>query len=152
GQAPEEQSRANAKERHKVIACRGSVTDYRTDLKGVQPRGWPPGSTWDKVPGSNTPDKNEVVIAVIGHGNARFAARAIPLSCGARNKFEGYRIFVDNLKHGLDGRERQWLVKSESQVLRLAATLTYLNLASQPPSEATGLEMITAAMEPNEVT
>jgi hypothetical protein len=52
----------------KVIACRGSVTDYRTDLKGVQPRGWPPGATWDKVPGSNTPDKNEVVIAVIGHG------------------------------------------------------------------------------------
>jgi hypothetical protein len=84
--------------------------------------------------------------------NARFAARAIPLSCGARNKFEGYRIFVDNLKHGLDGRERQWLVKSESQVLRLAATLTYLNWASQPPSGATGLEMITAAMEPNEVT
>ena len=52
----------------KVIACRGSVTDYRTDLKGVQPRGWPPGATWDKVPGANTPDKNEVVIAVIGHG------------------------------------------------------------------------------------
>ena len=51
----------------KVIACRGSVTDYRTDLRGVQPRGWPPGATWDKVPGSNTPDKNEVVIAVIGH-------------------------------------------------------------------------------------
>jgi hypothetical protein len=52
----------------KVIACRGSVTDYRTDLKGVQPRGWPPGSTWDKVPGANTRDKNEVVIAVTGHG------------------------------------------------------------------------------------
>jgi hypothetical protein len=51
----------------KVIACRGSVTDYRTDLKGVHPRGWPPGSTWDKVPGSNMRDKNEVVIAVIGH-------------------------------------------------------------------------------------
>ena len=54
----------------KVIACRNSVTDYRTDLKGVQPRGWPPGATWDKVPGSNTPDKNEVVIAVTGHGTA----------------------------------------------------------------------------------
>jgi hypothetical protein len=52
----------------KVIACRGSVTDYRTDLKGVPPRGWRPGSKWDKVPGSDTPDKNEVVIAVIGHG------------------------------------------------------------------------------------
>ena len=34
----------------KVIACRGSVTDYRTDLRGVQPRGGPPGATWDKVP------------------------------------------------------------------------------------------------------
>jgi hypothetical protein len=54
----------------KVIACRGSVTDYRTDLKGVQPRGWPPGSTWDKVPGADTPDKNEVVIAVTGHGTS----------------------------------------------------------------------------------
>jgi hypothetical protein len=51
----------------KVIACRGSVTDYRTDLKGVQPRGWPPGSTWDKVPGANNNARNEVVIAVIGH-------------------------------------------------------------------------------------
>jgi hypothetical protein len=51
----------------KVIACRGSVTDYRTDLKGVQPRGWPPGSTWDKVPGVNNNTRNEVVIAVTGH-------------------------------------------------------------------------------------
>ena len=52
----------------KVIACRGSVTDYRTDLKGQAPRDWPPGSKWDKVPGAYTSDKNEVVIAVIGHG------------------------------------------------------------------------------------
>lgn len=50
-----------------VIVCRGSITDYRTDLKGVKPRGWPPGSTWDKVPGANGSDRNEVVIAVIGH-------------------------------------------------------------------------------------
>jgi len=52
----------------KVIACRGSVTDYRTDLKGVHPREWPPGATWDKVPGVNNNTRNEVVIAVIGHG------------------------------------------------------------------------------------
>jgi len=51
-----------------VVACRGSVTDYRTDLRGVHPRGWPPGSTWDTVPGAFTHDRNEVVIAVIGHG------------------------------------------------------------------------------------
>jgi hypothetical protein len=51
-----------------VIACRGSVTDYRTDLKGVPPRGHPAGSTWDKVPGVNNNKRNEVVIAVTGHG------------------------------------------------------------------------------------
>lgn len=52
----------------RVKVCRNSVTDYRTDLAGVRPRGWPPGSTWDSVPGLNSSDDNEVVIAVIGHG------------------------------------------------------------------------------------
>jgi uncharacterized Zn-binding protein involved in type VI secretion len=52
----------------RVVACRGSVTDYRTDLRGVAPRGWPPGSTWDTVPGAFTPDRNEVVIGTRGHG------------------------------------------------------------------------------------
>jgi hypothetical protein len=63
-------------------------------------------------------------------------------------------MLVDELKCGLDGREQQWLVKSESQVLRLAATLTCLNWATprDVPSRATGLDMISAAMEPDEVT
>lgn len=52
----------------RVIACRGSVTDYRSDLRGVHPRGWPPGATWDTVPGANMGDTNEVVIATTGHG------------------------------------------------------------------------------------
>jgi hypothetical protein len=51
-----------------VVACRGSVTDYRADLRGVQPRGWPPGMTWDNVPGAYLPDTKEVVIGVVGHG------------------------------------------------------------------------------------
>jgi Protein of unknown function (DUF3987) len=85
--------------------------------------------------------------------SAQFAPRVIPLSCGARDAFEGYRVSVDDLKRGLDGRERQWLVKSETQVLRLAATLTYLNWATRDvPSEATGLDVINAGMEPDEVT
>lgn len=54
----------------KVIAARGSVTDYATDLKGVHPRGWPPGATWDSVPGAYMPDRNAVVIATTGHGTA----------------------------------------------------------------------------------
>ena len=51
--------------------------------------------------------------------NAQFAPRVIPFSCGARNTFESYRMLVDELKRGLEGRERHWLAKSESQVLRL---------------------------------
>jgi Flp pilus assembly pilin Flp len=45
-----------------VVAAKGSVTDYLTHLKGVRPRGWPPGSTWDTVPG--LANGKEVVIAV----------------------------------------------------------------------------------------
>jgi hypothetical protein len=52
----------------RVVVCRGSMTEYRTDLRGVTPRGWPPGSTWDSVPGAYTPDRNEIVVATVGHG------------------------------------------------------------------------------------
>jgi len=51
-----------------VAVCRGAVTDHLTQLQGVLPRGWPPGSTWDSVPGTFYPDTNEVVLAVVGHG------------------------------------------------------------------------------------
>src|SRR5262249_25632415 len=49
-----------------------------------------------------------------------FAPQAIQLSQEAVEKFEDYRRHVDRMKRALDGVERQWLVKSESQALRLA--------------------------------
>jgi hypothetical protein len=52
----------------KVVACRNSVTNYLTQLRGVRPRGWPDGATWDVVPGLFYPQNNEVVLAVVGHG------------------------------------------------------------------------------------
>jgi hypothetical protein len=52
----------------KVVVCRGSVTDYLEELRGVRPRGWPPGSTWDNVPGLYQSGSKEVVIATVGHG------------------------------------------------------------------------------------
>jgi hypothetical protein len=55
--------------------------------------------------------------------------QAVPLSSGALAAFEEYRRHVDNLKRGLDGLERQWLVKSETHVLRLAGALTYFTWA-----------------------
>jgi hypothetical protein len=47
----------------KVVVCRNSVTEIREDLKGVRPRGWPEGKTWDTVPGLNDPNNNRVIIA-----------------------------------------------------------------------------------------
>lgn len=52
-----------------VVACRDSVTDHFTNLRGVTPRGWPPGSTWDRVPGLYDPASMTVVMAT--HDGAR---------------------------------------------------------------------------------
>jgi hypothetical protein len=83
--------------------------------------------------------------------SGQFAPRIIPLSRDARDRFEEYRVWVDGVKRGLDGREQQWLVKSESQVLRLANTLTYLDWASLGDESGTGVGRISAGMEPDEV-
>lgn len=79
----------------------------------------------------------------------KFSPRTIPLSRGARAEFESYRRFVDQTKRGIEGREQQWLAKSETHVLRLAGTLTYLAWADSAPGA--GLESIAAALEPNEI-
>ncbi len=47
----------------KIVAVRDSVTDALPHLKGVRPRGWPPGSTWDSVPGLYDPGTNQVIVA-----------------------------------------------------------------------------------------
>jgi hypothetical protein len=49
-----------------VVVARGSVADYKTDMKDKHPEGWPPGKTWKDVPAGRFGD--EIVIAVIGHG------------------------------------------------------------------------------------
>lgn len=84
--------------------------------------------------------------------NSQFAPRIIPLSRDARDRFEEYRVWVDSVKRGLEGREQQWLVKSETQVLRLASTLTYLDWASLDDLSGTGISRISAGMEPDQVS
>jgi len=46
-----------------LVACRNSVTDHQPELAGVKPNGWPPGSTWDDVPGMHSPSTKSVVVA-----------------------------------------------------------------------------------------
>lgn len=121
--------------------------------------GWP--STPEYHPLSNEardvePELQSVLTALIRlpaeDPNGLFTPKDIGLCPGALDRFEEYRRHVDATKRALDGREQQWLVKSEMQVLRLAGVLTYLEwaIALGTPS-GSGIEMITAAMEPKEI-
>ena len=55
----------------RVVACRGSVVDHRHDLASARPRGWPPGTSWNDVPGLYDGPRNEVVLATRGHAPGR---------------------------------------------------------------------------------
>jgi hypothetical protein len=81
--------------------------------------------------------------------NGAFAPRIVPLSAAAREEFEGYRQFVDQTKRGVEGREQQWLAKSETHLLRLAGTLAFLAWADS--SSTSSIEGIAAALEPDEI-
>jgi len=81
----------------KVVACRGNITDYRTDLKGVHPRGWRPGATWDIVPGVFLPDTNEVVIATVGHGTP--AGGHVPANGEGHGS---HNVVIHESFHGVD--------------------------------------------------
>jgi uncharacterized protein DUF3987 len=81
-----------------------------------------------------------------------FAPQDVGLSEDAFAKFEEFRQFVDKTKRGLDGRERQWFVKGETQVLRLAGTLAYMAWAislGAPMSD--GVAGINNALEPKAI-
>ena len=79
-----------------VVACRGSVTDHLRQLRGQTPRGWPPGVTWDTVPGLYWPQAHEVVVATsAGAGGGR---RVPPPGSG----HGASSLAFHELLHGLD--------------------------------------------------
>lgn len=70
----------------RITVCKNSVTEILTSLKGVQPRGWPPGMTWDSVPGLYDPATNQVIVATRkgvvpptgdGHGSANLVIHEV---------------------------------------------------------------------------
>jgi hypothetical protein len=82
----------------------------------------------------------------------QFVPQDVWLSEGAIERFEEFRRFTDGTKRELDGRERQWFVKGETQVLRLAGTLAYMAWAISLGGTSTeGLGGITAALEPTRI-
>ena len=75
----------------KVVVCRNSVTEIREDLRGVRPRSWPEGKTWDTVPGLNDPANKRVIIATRngqvpptgdGHGAANLVLHEVGHAIG----------------------------------------------------------------------
>jgi Protein of unknown function (DUF3987) len=83
------------------------------------------------------------------NAEGEFAPRIVPLSVEARAEFEAYRVFVAETRRSVEGREGEWLSKSETHTLRLAGTLAYLSWASV--ISAKGLEGISASLEPDKV-
>jgi hypothetical protein len=80
-----------------VVVCRGSVTEYLTQLRGIVPRGWPADMTWDSVPGIFYPETNEVVVAIVGHGTP--AGPRIPQKGEGQGSAD---VVLHESAHGLD--------------------------------------------------
>jgi hypothetical protein len=79
-----------------------------------------------------------------------FAAQVVCLSDAAVATFEEFRKFIDVTKRSLEGLERQWLVKAETQCLRLAGTLAFMDWAiMRGPAATNGVKGIIGALEPD---
>jgi hypothetical protein len=58
-----------------------------------------------------------------------FAPKTVDLSADGTSTFETFRAFLAQAKAELDGREREWVAKGGTHVLRLSGTLAYLDWA-----------------------
>jgi hypothetical protein len=88
------------------------------------------------------------LINLPGEEDGDFAPRTVELSAEAVSAFETFRTFLAQQKPDLDGREREWVAKGGTHVLRLSGTLAYLDWAMQGGAEpqAIGQEYVEAAV------
>jgi hypothetical protein len=82
-----------------MVACEGPITDYRVDLKGVHPRNWPEGSTWDSVPGVHMGATKEVAIGTMNDGHGK---RKIPGPGEGPVKHGAFNLIAHEGGHGFD--------------------------------------------------
>lgn len=100
-----------------VVVVRGSVTDYYTELQGVRPRGWPPGKTWDDVPGMSR-DKT-VVIATRGHGVE--TGPHVPLSGDGHGSYNLVMHETAHTLHNIAGYSPEFLNARSADLSALSA-------------------------------
>ena len=66
--------------------------------------------------------------------DGQFVSSSVRLSAEAVTSFEHFRQFLQSNKAGLHGREQEWWAKGQSQVLRLAGTLSFMDWAAKEES------------------
>ena len=77
-----------------------------------------------------------------------FAPHTVNLSEEAVSTFETFRAFLAQTKAELEGREREWVAKGGTHVLRLSGTLAYLDWAMRggPEPQSVGEQYVEAAV------
>lgn len=123
--------------RIRIVACRESVTDFETSLRGVTPRGWLTG-TWDIVPGTYLEDKRRVVIATIDLGGQRVVPTRESGRHGSTN------LTVHESLHGFDYSGRHAILRDRGFVTARNADFDrlgdYYRQAGSPGLEETFAE------------
>jgi hypothetical protein len=119
------------KKKLKVVACRESVTDFETSLRGQLPRGWDPraGKTWDDVPGAYLIGRKKIVIATV----AGPGGREVP---APGNKHGSCNLAVHEAMHGHDIAGEGRLTASPAFVAAREADLAKLPEYEQQAGKA----------------
>jgi hypothetical protein len=136
------------------------VRSFEGDADGMYARiafSWPTEPTYKPL--SNESSENEPLIInaltrlvedlPLTTEDGQFVSSSIPLSHEAVTVFEDFRRFLQANKAGLYGREREWWAKGQSQVLRLAGTLTFMDWAAKrtlPKPQCVDAKFIEAAV------
>jgi hypothetical protein len=119
--------------RIRIVACRESVTDFETRLRGVVPRGWPPHLTWDVVPGTYFHEKLCVVVATIDDGGQR----VVPTRDSGRHG--SFNLTVHESLHGYDYSGEHAVLQDRAFVDARTADMPRLGAYEQQAGSA-GLE------------
>jgi hypothetical protein len=107
---------------------------------------WPPAPEYQPLSDESAEIEPEIVNALVrlidlpAGEEGEFVPRHVNLASMARKEFDEFRAFVHNGKDGLEGRERDWWAKGGSHVLRLAATLAFLDFAMAGEPEPIEIE------------
>lgn len=126
-------------EKIRIVACRGSVTDFESDLRNVTPRGWESiGKTWDSVPGAYFDDRRRVVIATTATGGRRVVPGKSAGSHGSES------LVIHEALHGFDYCGKHAILAEASYVAArnrdLGGLSSYENQAGQAGLEETFAE------------